>query len=71
MICSSACSYEIWNQSAQEIYIVLKPEDKIDIKSYRHFVDASKVAKFKRDTVKDTATFIIPPARQPRPGVTP
>jgi hypothetical protein len=61
MICSSACSSEIRNESSQDIYIILKPSDNGDIKFYKRFVDASKVSKFKLDTITNTGTFIIGP----------
>ena len=61
LYCTTACSSEIRNESFHDIYIILKTADNGDIKFYKPFVDASKVSKFKLDTVTNTGTFIIPP----------
>ena len=40
---------------------LFKPADNKDVKVYKPFVDASKVSRFKLDTLGNIGTFIIPP----------
>lgn len=61
LYCTTACSSEIRNESSHDIYVILTPADNKDVKVYKPFVDASKVSKFKLDTLGNIGTFIIPP----------